>query len=138
MVQLVETQALVAKVELRVVREQPIEAARLDPNGIFRCLVNLVRNAVEACEGGGEVVVRTGQQRDGALVIRVSDDGCGMDAEMLDGLFVKIFSTKGSRGTGFGLPTTHKIVAEHGGAISAESEVGAGSTFTMKLPRQST
>ena len=134
--ELVDTQARVARVQVRLVRERPIKAARLDPNGIFRCLVNLARNGVEACEPDGEVVVRTSLQQDGAIVIRVSDDGCGMDAGMLDGLFVKIFSTKGSRGTGFGLPTTHKIVAEHGGTISAESEVGVGSTFTVKLPQK--
>ena len=135
-VELLQTQARVAKVEIQRDVQQVIMTASLDPNGIYRCLVNLVRNAIEACDEGGVVRIQTGLQDDGTIVVTISDDGCGMAAATLDDLFVKIFSTKGSRGTGFGLPTTHKIINEHGGSITAESKVGEGSTFTVKLPQQ--
>ena len=133
---LLQTQAEAAKVEIRLARQQKIAGASLDQNGIYRCLVNLVRNAVEACDDGGVVEVKTGLLDSGTISIQVTDDGCGMDPGTLNNLFGKIFSTKGSRGTGFGLPTTHKIITEHGGTISAESRQDEGSTFTVKLPQK--
>ena len=121
---------------IRLARQQKIAGASLDQNGIYRCLVNLVRNAVEACDDGGVVEVKTGLLDSGTISIQVTDDGCGMDPGTLNNLFGKIFSTKGSKGTGFGLPTTHKIITEHGGTISAESRQDEGSTFTVKLPQK--
>ncbi len=134
-VELLGPQAKVAGVKIRCRRDCPVKGAILDQNGIYRCLVNLVRNAVEACDSGGQVEVATGLTTDGAVSIRITDDGCGMDRPTRESLFVKIFSSKGSRGTGFGLPTTHKIVCEHGGSISVESKLGKGSTFSVKLPQ---
>jgi signal transduction histidine kinase len=108
----------------------------LDPKGIRRCLLNLVSNAVDACNGvtGGRVEVAT-ELADGETArIRVSDNGCGISTDDKERLFQMFFSTKGSRGTGLGLPVTHKIITEHGGTITVDSEVGEGTTFTIILP----
>ncbi len=57
-----------------------------------------------------------------------------MSEEVLQKLFTSFFSTKGHRGTGLGLMVTRKLVEEHGGTIEVKSEVGKGTTFTVRLP----
>lgn len=111
----------------------------MDQRGIHTCLSNLVANAIDACEtdekeGQHRVVVGTFQDSDGDVVYQVSDNGSGMTEETKHRLFASFYSTKGSRGTGLGLLVTSKIVAEHGGQISFESEAGVGSTFIIRLP----
>jgi signal transduction histidine kinase len=59
-----------------------------------------------------------------------------MDEDIKQQLFARFFSTKGSKGTGLGLLVTQKIVQEHGGVLSVNSEPGKGSTFTMVLPQK--
>jgi len=114
----------------------------LDPKGIHRCLLNLVSNAVDAIafdedEGKEHLVqVTTRRERDGAVTFQVSDNGCGMDEAARKQVFSSLFSTKGSRGTGLGLLLTQKIIQEHGGTITVDSELGKGSTFVIRLPSE--
>ncbi|MCF8082279.1 MAG: response regulator [Deltaproteobacteria bacterium] len=111
----------------------------LFPEGIHRSLLNLVTNAIDACmdqEGEGKnlsVVVRTRKVEDG-IRFDIIDNGAGMKKEVQAELFSRFFSTKGSKGSGFGLLVTRKIIEEHGGAITFVSEPGEGSTFTVHLP----
>ena len=129
---------------LKIIRDfdPNIGEMMLDPKGIHRCILNLVSNAVDACmsdqdEGKAHLVkVSTRRDKDGAIIFQVSDDGCGMDEEVKKQLFTSFFSTKGSKGTGLGLPVTQKIVQEHGGTLRADSEPGKGSIFTIRLPRK--
>lgn len=111
----------------------------LDVRGIHTCLSNLISNAIDACEmdsneGDHVIVVKTLQDVPGGVIFEVSDDGVGMDEETKTKVFSSFFSTKGSKGTGLGLLVTSKIVQEHGGEISFESEPGEGTTFTISLP----
>jgi two-component system NtrC family sensor kinase len=116
--------------------------ASLDPKGIYRCLLNLVSNAIDAISSdedeGKDYLVRvtTRREMDGTLVFQVSDNGCGMDAAVRKQIFSSLFSTKGSKGTGLGLLITEKIVQEHGGTITLDSEPGRGSTFVIRLPSE--
>jgi signal transduction histidine kinase len=104
--------------------------------------MNLVGNAVDACgdacgQEGGRVRVSTGWTEEaGRFVIRIQDNGCGISDEHKQNLFQAFFSTKGSKGTGLGLPVTHKIITEHGGRIDVESELGNGTTFLIVLPKE--
>ncbi|MFC1694207.1 ATP-binding protein [Candidatus Latescibacterota bacterium] len=108
----------------------------LDSKGIRRCLLNLISNAVDACEKkkGGRVDVSTDVTSDNLCSIIISDNGCGICEEDRRKLFQIFFSTKGSKGTGLGLAVTHKIITEHDGTIDVESEVEQGTKFTIKLP----
>ena len=108
----------------------------IDGKGIRRCLLNLVMNAVDAsADSEATVTVATRPAGDDGLVrIVVRDTGCGMSQETLDKLFTVFFSTKGSKGTGLGLPVTRKIVEEHGGRLDVESQLGEGTTFAICLP----
>jgi two-component system, NtrC family, sensor kinase len=108
----------------------------LDPGSIERCMLNLLTNAVDAVEaGGGCVGVQTQVDDDRRMVrIVVQDDGEGIAHENRDKVFDLLFSTKGQRGTGFGLAITKKLVQEHGGHVWFRSEAGEGTSFTIELP----
>ncbi len=107
-----------------------------EPSAIERCVLNLVSNALDACtEKSGSVRITTQPNDDGtAALITVQDDGEGIPPERHQRIFDLLYSTKGSRGTGFGLAITKKIVEEHGGRIHLRSEPGAGASFTLELP----
>jgi len=113
---------------------------QFDADLIYRCLLNLVTNAIDACihDAAGKrkkkVVVRTHTKRDGGIEYQVQDNGFGMNAEVKKNIFQRFFSTKGSEGTGIGLMITKKIVDEHHGLITVESEEGVGSTFIIRIP----
>ena len=113
---------------------------QFDADLIYRCLLNLVTNAIDACIHAAagkrkkKVVVRTRSKRDGGIEYQVQDNGCGMNAEVKKNIFQRFFSTKGSEGTGIGLMITQKIVDEHHGEITVESEEGVGSTFIIRIP----
>jgi signal transduction histidine kinase len=131
--------ARLAGIDLKSDLPPDIWPARLDEEGIHTCLVNLVSNALDACDmsdrSGGHVLVSTAE-RDGTLVFEVADDGTGMDAEIGKKVFTNFFSTKDSeRGTGLGLLTTKKVVQQHGGKVSFESTEGVGSVFRLEFPR---
>jgi two-component system NtrC family sensor kinase len=130
------------ELETEIVRDldPAIGDVSLDPKGIHRCLLNLVSNAIDAVssdeDGGKDHLVRvtTRREMDGALVFQVSDNGCGMDPAVRKRIFSSLISTKGSKGNGLGLLITEKIVQEHGGTITVDSEPGRGATFVIKLP----
>lgn len=105
----------------------------VDEEMIRQSLVNLIMNGVQATDGGGRVSVGTRPVGDG-VEIRVSDTGEGIPPDQLDQVFKPFFTTK-HQGTGLGLSITRSIIEQHGGAISVESEVGKGTTFTVVLPR---
>ena len=109
-----------------------------DLDGIHRAALNIVTNAIDACEGveAGRVVVATAWDEPSASArIVVADNGSGIEPGQLTKIFQVFASSKGSRGTGLGLPVSQKIIREHGGQITIASEVGQGSTFTILLPR---
>lgn len=110
----------------------------IDPDGIHRAVLNLVTNALDASEGapgGGRVTVSTSWEAEAAVArVEVRDNGVGIPVEDLPGLFEVFSSTKGSRGTGLGLPVSRKIVREHGGELRVRSELGRGTTFLIELP----
>ena len=112
----------------------------LDPKGIHSCLLNLVSNAIDACIFDSDtqklwyVKVRTRHENESGVAFEVIDNGCGMGEETQSKLFAEFFSTKGTRGTGLGLLVTQKIVNEHGGTMDVVSQLGKGTTFTIRLP----
>lgn len=106
----------------------------VDEDGIFRCLLNLLQNAVEALpETGGRVCVAASITPCGALEILVADNGAGVPPEIRKNLFQPFFSTKGGRGTGLGLATSEKIVKEHGGSLVLAPSA-SGACFRMLVP----
>lgn len=117
--------------------DRSIKSACIDPTAIYRVLLNLGTNAIEACaENTGVVTLGTRSRGDDWLAIHVEDNGSGIDEEHRDRLFKEFFSTKGSKGTGLGLAVSDKIVREHGGRIEVASEKGKGTRFDVFLPKE--
>jgi hypothetical protein len=107
-----------------------------DPEAIRRALANLIDNAAEAMQGSLLCVlgIRSSLSEDGASVeVEVSDTGHGLTDEIRERLFLPFYSTK-QRGTGLGLSIAAKIVQEHGGSLSAESNLPKGARFLLRLP----
>lgn len=96
--------------------------------------VNLINNAVQAMNGRGRLLIKS-RHENGAAVITIQDSGPGMKEEHLKQLFTPFFTTKDpGEGTGLGLNIVLKIITNHGGSISVESEEGQGATFIVKFP----
>ena len=109
----------------------------IDEDGIHRAVLNIVTNAIDASEGmqNAKVEVSTTWDASNALArVIVEDFGVGINEEGIESMFEVFASTKGSRGTGLGLPVSQKIVREHGGKIVVSSALGHGSTFVIELP----
>jgi two-component system, NtrC family, sensor kinase len=109
---------------------------RLNRDKIKQVLLNLFRNAAQAMEDPGRGLIRlvVGEEP-GYGVVQVIDNGSGMPAEVLSRIFEPFFSTKGEESMGLGLDICRQIIEQgHGGEILAESAVGHGTTFTIRLP----
>jgi len=105
-----------------------------DPVAIRRALANLIDNAAEAMQGSllRVLTIESGYNEE-AAEISISDTGHGLTDEIRERLFLPFYSTK-QRGTGLGLSIAAKIAQEHGGTLSAESNVPKGARFLLRLP----
>jgi signal transduction histidine kinase len=106
-------------------------AVNADAAQLRQLIWNLVRNAVQASTAGGTVRVSVNCESD-AVVLRVEDDGVGIDPEAKERLFDAFFTTR-SHGTGIGLAVVKRIADDHGFAIDVDSERGRGAVFRVKL-----
>ena len=114
-----------------------IPTLMFDPDGLHRAVLNVVTNAIDACDQSedGRVDVSTEYDADHRILrIVVVDNGSGIDPDDLENIFSLFVSKKGGRGTGLGLSVSQKILKEHGGRIHVESQVGQGSRFALELP----
>ena len=87
-------------------------------------LLNLLENALQACESGDAVALEV-EVRGGEAIVRVRDDGCGIAPELQERLFEPFFTTR-QEGTGLGLAIVRSVVEAHGGAVRVESAPGCG------------
>lgn len=125
-------QAHLQRVQIRLRKAEGPIVASIDARLIKQAVLNLMINAVQAMPDGGELILSAGRE-DGRARIDVIDTGPGIAAEALPNIFNAYYSTKKS-GTGLGLAISQRIVHEHGGAITVESEIGKGSDFRLSVP----
>lgn len=127
-------QAQADRDHIEIVRylDQDLPRILLHSDSLQASLMNLVKNAMEAMEGGGQFVVRTYPTPRG-VALDLIDTGCGMDDSTAIHMFEPFYSTKNG-GSGLGLPTARKIIQAHGGRISVQSEVGRGTKFMLEFP----
>ena len=109
------------------------------PREINQVFMNLLVNAAQAIEKRGRIDITTGlissDKGQDLVEVRISDTGAGIKKENLGKIFDPFFTTKDvGKGTGLGLNISYKVIEKHHGEISAESEVGKGTTFVVKLP----
>jgi len=137
-------------IELLTRLQPDLGATKADPSQIEQVLMNLVMNARDAMPAGGRLIIETAnvapdeihdwRRKKGApepyVLLAVSDNGTGMDAETRSHIYEPFFTTKEcSKGTGLGLSTVYGIVKQSGGHIWVYSEPGRGSVFRIYLPR---
>ncbi|MCL1979764.1 MAG: response regulator, partial [Proteobacteria bacterium] len=123
---------------------------KIDPTQVDQILVNLLVNSRDAITGPGDITIETETVCLGAddwdigsnmipgeyVLLKVSDNGCGMDKDTCSKIFEPFFTTKGDGiGTGLGLATVYGIVKQNNGSLDVESELGKGTTFKIYLPR---
>ncbi len=128
-----------------------LEPFLFDPEGIYRCLLTLVSNAldsfkassmmtekgdpIERLEEEKRVVIESRRIEGWAVQYRISDNGAGMTRKVQDKIFQSFFTTKGTEGTGIGLMMVQKIIKQHHGSIDVTTELGKGTTFFIRLPQ---
>lgn len=123
--------------QLALTLAEKMPRVMIDSEGIHRAVLNIVTNAIDASEGheNAQVTVATEWDDEASTArIRVTDNGVGIDQTEVGSIFQIFASSKGSRGTGLGLPVSRKIIAEHGGTITVKSAPGQGSSFVIDLP----
>jgi signal transduction histidine kinase len=130
----VEGRAAEGSIEISLDIAPGLDVVELDPTRMKRALLNIVANAIEATPQEGKVTISVSPAGGGAYTVAISDTGKGIPQDMLKNIFEPFVSTKGSKGTGLGLPVMKKIVEEHGGSVEIQSTVGEGTTFTITLP----
>jgi two-component system NtrC family sensor kinase len=132
----VENQALMQNVEIITNLDSNLPSVVIDPSQVQRVFINMIVNAAEAMNGNGKLSMTTrSDPSKGCIEIVFSDTGTGISEENLEKIFDPFFTTKETgHGVGLGLAISYGIIKEHKGSISIESEVGKGTTFTVRLP----
>jgi two-component system NtrC family sensor kinase len=132
---LAEKQMTKAGIRVTTRLDADLPAIAGDANTLQQVVLNLVTNAWDAVDPGGEITLETRvlRERTNAVMLAVTDTGRGIDPETIPRIFDPFFSTKPT-GTGLGLSITDGIVREHGGTIDVESRPGTGTRFVLTFP----
>jgi len=132
--QLIKAEAVDNGIETTLEVEGELWPVSGDVDRLQQVMMNVLLNALQAMEQGGRLTVALANKEDGqSVVLRISDTGDGIAAELLSQVFYPYFTTK-QGGTGIGLAISQKIIVDHGGSIELESESGTGTTVTILLP----
>jgi signal transduction histidine kinase len=120
--------------------EEKAGSMTVDADYLHAALINILENAADACvndpdKTSHKVIFSTTGNREEVQFI-ISDDGIGMEPDTCEQMFNLFFSTKGRKGTGLGLFITNRIIGQHGGVVSVESDPGKGTKFTVRIPRK--
>ena len=132
-VNLLETQAILHNVIIEFHADyRPLWVVGVE-NQLKQVFINVLKNAIEAMQSGGVVTIDMTLHEERNVLIRIKDEGSGIPKEQLSKIGQPFYTTK-DKGTGLGLMVTYKIVDNHQGQITAESEIGVGTTFMIQLP----
>ena len=133
----VQPHAIRKDIDILATVDENIGQVHGDEGTLVEALVNVIGNGVKYSRMGSKVVV-TVEEKDDEVFIYVTDSGVGIAPEDLpfifEGFYVGRIRPEGATGSGLGLALTRRIIEAHGGAISVDSELGKGSTFTIRLP----
>ncbi|MBN1319077.1 MAG: hypothetical protein JXA42_26575, partial [Anaerolineales bacterium] len=110
-----------------------------DPDQLIQVFNNVIQNGIQAIPSGslpthtGRLLIKTTREKPGWVKVSVSDNGIGIPQENLKKIFEPLFTTK-AKGIGLGMAVVKTLVEGHGGFVRVESEIGQGSTLTVRLP----
>ena len=135
LVRLVQHKLEMTSIQLHLDLASDLPRVYCDPAQIEQVLLALVMNAIDAMPRGGNLWLNMRPKATDQIEIQVRDDGCGIPPEILPRIFEPFLTTKeGEHGVGLGLAISQSIIERHRGHIEVQSEVGHGTTFTIKLP----
>ncbi|HHT7191067.1 TPA: ATP-binding protein [Bacillus cereus] len=123
--------ALEQGVHIQGIYSKDIPPITCDEKRLKQVFFNLIKNAIEAMSVGGTITIKVTVED--AIIVQVEDEGCGIPEDKIPKLNEAFYTTK-ETGTGLGLVVTEKIIRDHSGKISFESEVGVGTTVKVMLP----
>ncbi len=127
-----QAQADASGIDIEKYLDPDLPVIALHSDSLQAALMNLVKNALESMENGGQLVVRT-YTTPKSVALDLIDTGTGVDGNTILHMFEPFYSTK-EDGSGLGLPTAQKIIEAHGGRISVQSDVGRGTKFVLEFP----
>ncbi|HDR4562362.1 sensor histidine kinase [Bacillus cereus] len=130
-IQVMGKPALEQGVHIQGIYSKDIPPITCDEKRLKQVFFNLIKNAIEAMSIGGTITIKVTVE-DG-IIVQVKDEGCGIPKEKIPKLNEAFYTTK-ETGTGLGLVVTEKIIKDHNGKMSFESEVGVGTTVNIMLP----
>lgn len=130
-IQVMGKPALEQGVHIQGIYSKDIPLITCDEKRLKQVFFNLIKNAIEAMSIGGTITIKVTVE-DG-IIVQVKDEGCGIPKEKIPKLNEAFYTTK-ETGTGLGLVVTEKIIKDHNGKMSFESEVGVGTTVNIMLP----
>ncbi|WP_349407330.1 PAS domain S-box protein [Pseudalkalibacillus sp. SCS-8] len=131
---LIDSQALMEGIEVNVDMDEDLPAIFCDENQLKQVLLNYTKNAIEACSYGGKIQISLRKNQKHIHII-IEDNGCGISEDDLDKIGTPFFTTK-DNGTGLGLMISKKIISNHDGTVTFESEIDKGTKVTISLPYQ--
>ncbi len=136
MVQLVDQRARLENIRIVEEIESDLPAVTSDPAQLQQVFLNLFNNAIYALKGRSAAEIRVEvREENGAILIRIADNGCGFSPEQMEKAFLPFYTTKPvGQGTGLGLSTVYGIITSLGGEVTLTSEPGAGAEFHIRLP----
>lgn len=129
---ILEHQFSLSGVFIRRVYANDLPLVSIDEGQIHEVFMNLLNNAKDAMENGGEITIFTCLENK-SLRIDLKDSGCGMSEDVMKNIFQPFFTTK-EKGTGLGLPVCYGIIKAHNGEMRVESRSGAGTAVIINLP----
>lgn len=131
-IELLYAQAVLQNVQIIKMFTEDMPTIYCEPNQLKQVFINIIKNAIEALEDGGEIAVSIEYKQD-YFHIAIHDNGRGMGKEILARIGEPFYTTK-EKGTGLGLLVSYQIIEEHQGKVTVESEPGVGTTFHLVLP----
>lgn len=129
---LAEKDAALKQVKILVLPTTASIRINMQKNLLRTAFLHLLKNAIDASNAGGKVTIQIRSDKD-SVWVAISDDGCGIPADLRDKIFDPLFSTK-DHGFGMGLPLVKQIVTEHMGEVDVQSSEGKGTIFSIRFP----
>ncbi len=127
-------------IEFSIQIPSPLPRFRMDAEQLHQVLLNLVLNGIQAIDQEGKITIQaqvpqnsSAPGRTNSIELSVSDTGAGISREQLEKIFRPFYTTKRG-GTGLGLSLCRRIISQHGGTLTAESQISKGSRFIIRLP----
>ena len=135
-IKLIQQDATNKNIEIALLVDMDICPVWIDSDRLAQCLLNLYINAIQAMEDGGTLTVQCSADGVDYLQVIVKYSGPGISPDQIINIFYTYFTTK-KQGTGLGLAIVYKIIEAHQGQIAVDSTIGEGTSFTIRIPCQS-